>query len=43
MNAIIGKRYSIKDGTYAAMELMLQFAKSMFGHRLIGNRSHMLQ
>ena len=43
INAIVGKRYGIKDGTYAAMELMLQFAKSMFGHRLIGNRSHMLQ
>lgn len=43
INAIVGKRYGIKDGTYAAIELILQFAKSMFGHRLIGNRSHMLQ
>lgn len=43
INAIVGKRYDIKDGTYAAMELILQFVKSMFGHRLIGNRSHMLQ
>lgn len=43
INAIVGKRYNVKDGTYAAIELMLQFAKSMFGHRLIGNRSHMLQ
>lgn len=43
INAMVGKRYGIKDGTYAAIELILQFAKSMFGHRLIGNRSHMLQ
>ena len=43
INAVVGKRYNIKDGTYAAIELLLQFAKSLFGHRLIGNRSDMLQ
>lgn len=43
INAIVGKRYDVKIGTYAAIELMLQFVKSMFGHRLIGNRSSMLQ
>lgn len=43
INAIIGKRYDVKDGTYAAIELIFQFVKSMFGHRLIGNRSPMLQ
>lgn len=43
INAIVGKRYDVKIGTYAAIELMLQFVKSMFGHRLIGNRSPMLQ
>ena len=43
INAIVGKRYDVKDGTYAAIELIFQFIKSMFGHRLIGNRSSMLQ